>query len=265
MLWYYLFLFFLGLVLGSFLNVVVMRSLRGESWVEGRSKCDHCQHQLAWYDNIPLLSYIWLRGKCRYCGAKIPLQHPVTELLVGSLFVWWGLVGREFFRLVEVPGIRIIQPLFWLAIGLILAVVVLVDWFYGVIPDWCIWLGGILTIGYRGLLWWQGIMRFEDVVHTLMAAVGAWMFFYFLYRLTNKRGMGLGDVYLAPVLGLILGWPRVLIGLMMAFILGAVAGIFLMIFGGKNLKSTLPFGPFMVAGSFLALVWGMQWWQWLVT
>ncbi len=262
---YYFFLFGLGAIIGSFLNVVVMRSIEGRDWVKGRSECDSCHHILSWYDNIPLLSYVWLKGRCRYCGAKIPLQHPIMELLVGLLFVWWGLIGREFFKLVEVPGFNLIQPLFWLVIGLILLVVVFTDLFYGVIPDCCVWLGGILTVFYRILLWKRGIMATHDVILSGLAGLGAWLFFYGLYRLTKKKGLGLGDVYLAPLLGLLLGWPRILIGLMLAFILGAIVGLSLMVKAKKTLKSSLPFGPFMVGGSFLALVWGMKIWLWLVS
>ncbi len=263
--WYYLFLFGMGAILGSFLNVVVMRSIEGKDWVKGRSKCDSCHHELSWYDNIPLLSYLWLRGRCRYCRAKISLQHPVMELLMGSLFVWWGFMGKEFFRLTNVPWLSWIQPLFWLLMGIILGIVLFTDLFYGVIPDITIWLGGGLVLGYRWLLWSKGVMMSVDWWASLGAGVGNWLFFYSLYRLTKRKGMGLGDVYLAPILGLLLGWPRVLIGMMAAFILGAIVGILLMVFGNKKLKSSLPFGPFMILGSLIALLWGSQLWSLLVT
>ncbi len=262
---YYLWLFVGGAVIGSFLNVVVMRSLKGEDWVKGRSKCDSCHHDLAWYDNIPLLSYVWLRGRCRYCGAKIPLQHPVMELLMGVLFVWWGMIGSEFFKLVDIPSMKVIQPLFWLVIGMILGIIVFTDLFYGVIFDCCIWVSGGLIFMYRSLLVFMGVMQPLDMIKSIEAAIGTWLFFYGLYRLTKRKGMGLGDVYLAPVLGLLLGWPRILIAMMLAFILGAVVGLSLVILKGKSLKSSLPFGPFMIIGSLLALIWGMELWRLLIS
>ena len=184
---------------------------------------------------------------------------------MASLFIWWGLIGREFFKLVDWPWLQVIQAGFWLLIGIDLLVIVFTDLFYGVIPDVCVWFGGGLGISYRLLLWSQGVMQSGDLMKTFLAAGGAWLFFYGLYWLTRKQGMGLGDVYLAPVLGLVLGWPRVVIGLMLAFVLGAGVGVGLMLLGKKKLKSSLPFAPFMVGGSFLALVWGYQWWQLLVS
>src|SRR5262249_53647315 len=106
------FLFIFGTMIGSFLNVVIYRTLNEESWVKGRSKCESCGKQIKWYDNVPLISYFVLGGKCRACKAPISISHPVIEFLTGTLFVWWYWGGSLFFRLTQQP-LGVIQPLFW--------------------------------------------------------------------------------------------------------------------------------------------------------
>jgi prepilin signal peptidase PulO-like enzyme (type II secretory pathway) len=126
-------LFFLGLMVGSFLNVLIYRTTIGEDWVKGRSRCDGCKEEIAWYDNIPLLSFVILGGKCRHCKMKISIQHVVVELLTGTLFLWWYLIGFTFFRLAESP-LSVLQPLFWLVVGILLLIIFVTDWLYQIIP-----------------------------------------------------------------------------------------------------------------------------------
>jgi leader peptidase (prepilin peptidase)/N-methyltransferase len=130
------FLFALGAVIGSFLNVVISRSMSGESWVKGRSHCDECGKQIVWWDNMPLLSFILLRGKCRWCKKSISLSHPVIEFLTGSLFVWWYWGGFFFFRLTQQP-FHYVQPLFWLVVALILLVIFFADLIVDLISSIC--------------------------------------------------------------------------------------------------------------------------------
>lgn len=256
-----LFIFILGLVWGSFLNVVIYRTVKGKSPFEGRSKCIHCGAMISWWQNIPLLSFVLLGGKCFKCKKKISWQYPLVEFLSGVLFLWWWLIGKTFFMLSGSPW-QIAQPAFWLVVGMLLLVVAIADLIYGVIPDIINLILFSLALLYRLALVSVGEMEVVDVWRSVAVAVGITLFFWFLNKVTKGKGFGLGDVKLAPSLGLILGWPRGLVGIMTAFISGAVVAVVLMLLGKKKFGQTLPFGPFLVLGTAVALWWGGVIWQW---
>lgn len=258
----YIVLFVLGASFGSFLNVLISRNIEGKDWVKGRSRCDHCGKQLMWYENIPLLSYVVLGGRCRYCKKKISIQHPLIEIFIALLFVWWGVVGSVFFQLVQSP-LTTVQPLYWLIIGFVFVGVFFADLFYGVIPDFLVWFGLVVSFVYRVILVSFGGMQSMDFVLSLAASFGVFLFFLFLYKATKGKGMGYGDVKFSPVLGLVLGWPRVVVGVLASFILGAVFAIFLLLSKKRKFGDTVPFGPFLVFGSYVALVWGDWLWRWI--
>ena len=256
-----LILFTLGTIFGSFLSVVILRSMRGESWVSGSSRCDECGQPIRWYDNIPLLSFIMLRGECRRCHKPIHPLHFVVELLTGVLFVWWYSGFFLFFQLAEQP-FRIIQPLFWLAVAVILLVIFFTDLLYMIIPDEAVAILLVLVGGYRFALVISGIMRQQDMVATLLATVAAIVAFLCLYLITKGRGFGFGDVKLIAPLGLLLGWPNTLVMVFLAFVFGALVGIFLLLLGKRTMKQPIPFGPFLIAATFLSLIWGDAIFQW---
>lgn len=259
-----LFLFIFGLVIGSFLNVVIYRSLYGESPLEGRSHCEHCGKMIAWYDNIPLLSFIILGAKCRNCRKPISWTHPTVELMTGILFVWWYLGGFffwQFFQLTAQP-FNIIQPLFWLLVGIFLLIILVTDVLSYIIPDYAVGSLFILSLIYRLGLVSFGIMQVRDFLMMLLGVVIITGFFFGLWLLTKGKGMGFGDVKFTVPMGLLLGWPDMFVGVMMAFILGAAVGIVAMIVGKKKLKSQIPFGPFLVIGTAIGLVWGDQILKW---
>ena len=251
--------FLLGLAVGSFLNVVVYRLLHGESPFRGRSKCPHCGKKIAWYDNAPLISFVLLRGRCRHCQRKISWQYPVLELLTGLLFVWWYSVGRFFFRLTQTPY-KTIQPVFWLIVGLELASLAVADGFYGVLPDVFTLSLAAIAFLYRLALTVAGIMRPIDFLLLLASGAGAALFFAGLVWVTRGKGMGWGDVKLALALGLVLGWPKIVVAMIVAFLTGASMGIILILRRKKRFGQTIPFGPFMVGGTVVALLWGEQLW-----
>lgn len=255
------FLFSFGLVVGSFLNVLIYRMTMGEDWVRGRSRCDHCHKQIAWYDNIPLLSYLLLRGQCRHCHQKIAVQHLALELMTGFLFVWWYAIGFAFFKLTTVPQ-QVIQPAFWLIVGILLLIIFMADWLYQIIPDFANIGLGLLALGYRVYLTSTGVMRFEDLMGSVAVGLGLMGFLGFLWWITKGKGMGFGDVKFALVMGLLLGWPRGMIAMFLAFILGAMVGVILLLVKIKKLKERIAFGPFLVLGTAIALVWGNQLFAW---
>lgn len=259
-----LFLFIFGAAIGSFLNVIIYRSTIGESWVAGRSKCEKCKKLIAWYDNIPLLSYFVLGGKCRSCKTPLSLSHPVIEGLTGALFIWWYLAGFFFFKLTQQPFV-FLQPLFWLMVGIILLAIVIIDLREMIIPDTAVALLFVLVILYRLSLTSSGVMEVGDLYLSLLSMLGAGVFFFLIWFVTKGKGMGFGDVKLAFPLGLLLGWPQVLVWIFASFLIGAVVGIALLLFHKAKMKTAVPFGPFLVAGTLVSLIWGDQLFHWYAT
>lgn len=257
-------LFALGSVFGSFLNVVIHRSIAGESWVTGRSRCDDCRKLICWFDNIPLLSFLILRGKCRNCKKNISLTHPVVELLTGSLFVWWYWFGSFFFRLSQEP-FQFIQPLFWLVVGMILLAIIVADYLYYIIPDEMVGVLFILTLLYRIGLVSTGQMREVDFIWSLLAAVCAALFFAALWAITKGKGMGFGDVKLVIPLTLLVGWNMSFLAIFIAFLSGSIVGVSLIALGKKRFKQAVPFGPFLIIGTITALIYGENLLQWYWT
>lgn len=252
-------LFVLGLVFGSFLNVVIFRTTHGTSPLSGRSMCSSCRRKIDWMYNIPLISFFWLRGRCFHCGNKISWQYPVVEFMTGVLFVWWFIVGSGFFMLVGSPWV-IVQPLFWLLIAMGLLIVFVADWRYGIIPDSVNIFLFVVSLGYRLALVFGGKMEREDFVLALISGFGLTIFFWFLWFITKGKGFGFGDVKLAPALGLILGWPKVVVGIFGAFVIGALVAVILILVGRKKMKQTIAFGPFLVIGTIFALLLGSRIW-----
>lgn len=257
-------LFAVGAIIGSFLNVVIYRTVNEESWVWGRSKCDSCQTLVRWYDNIPLVSYLLLRARCRQCQEPIALSYPVVEFLTGSLFVWWYWGGFVFFELTKAP-FQTLQPLFWLTVGILLLLIAVADTLYYIIPDVVVGLLMVVSLAYRVFLVLSGIMQINDFILTLVAMLGAIAFFGALWAITRGKGMGFGDVKLVAPLALLLGWPKVIVAIFLAFILGASIGIVLLAWGRKKTSHVIPFGPFLVAGTFISLVFGNQLINWYLS
>lgn len=259
---YFILTFFLGSAVGSFVNVLIDRTMLGQDWVKGHSHCDHCRQTLAWYDMIPVVSFLLYRGKSRCCGTALPYRHLAVEILAGVLFLWWLGVGFVFFRLVVAP-LSVIQPLFWLVSGVVLLILALADLFYGVVLLPIVWIGSTAVILYRVTLWYFGAYQGVDFLHSLLVATGFFGFFWALHKLTKGKGMAEGDMYVALYMGVLLGWPRGMVALVASFILGALVGICLIVTGIRGRKETVPFVPFMVAGMILALIWGEAIGRWI--
>src|SRR3989339_1592470 len=161
-----LFLFVMGLVWGSFLNVVIWRMSHGSSPLSGRSICPKCKHVISWYMNIPVLSYIFLGGRCAFCHKKISIQYPLIEFMTGIFFVWWFVVGFNFFKLVDNPW-NIIQPAFWLIVGVVMLAIFIIDLLYMVIPFGLNLTLFTFALAYRVGLTSFGIMNRIDFVNAL--------------------------------------------------------------------------------------------------
>ena len=255
----------MGLVWGSFLNVVIYRMSHGTSPLSGRSICPKCKHVIFWYMNIPLLSFIFLRGLCAFCHKKISIQYPLIEFLTGVFFVWWFVVGFNFFKLVGSPW-SFIQPVFWLATGLTMFAILVIDLLYMVIPFGLNLTLFTLALAYRVGLTGFGIMNSSDFFRSLATGAGVCLIFLLIQLITRRvkkvDGFGLGDIYLVPSLGLLLGWPRIIPGMFMSFVLGSMVGMVLILMKKKKLSQYLPFGPFLIIGTILSLLWGGAIWEW---
>ncbi|MBZ9571766.1 prepilin peptidase [Patescibacteria group bacterium] len=240
------FVFLLGLATGSFLNSIIYRLQTKESFLLTRSYCPHCKHKLNWQDLIPLLSFLILKGKCRYCKNKISLQYPLVELATGTLFV---LVGYYTFPNLLVTSYRLLITSF-------LIIIFVSDLKYYIIPDKIIYPAIGIAFIYNILYSHLKFHDFHFFLNSLLAAFIASAFFLFIFLLSRGKWMGFGDVKLGFFVGLFLGWLNILVALFLAFFIGAIIGVGLILTGKKKLKSEVPFGPFLVTGTFIAFFWG---------
>jgi prepilin signal peptidase PulO-like enzyme (type II secretory pathway) len=236
-LFFNLFIFLLGLAVGSFLNCIIYRLEKNESFLKGRSYCPNCHHTLAWQDLIPIFSFLILRGKCRYCGKKISLQYPLVELSTGILFVLIFNVAAFDLR-----------TIYYLIISCFLVIIFIYDLKHYIIPDKVIYPAIALT----------SIFNFKFLIfkYSILSAFGSAAFFLLIFSISRGKWLGFGDVKLGFLMGLFLGFPKILVGLFFAYLIGAIIGIGLVLAKKKTLKSEVPFGPFLVTGTFVALFFG---------
>jgi leader peptidase (prepilin peptidase)/N-methyltransferase len=193
------------------------------------------------------------------------MRYPIIEFLTGVLFVWWFVMGFNFFKLAGSPW-AVIQPVFWLAVGMVMLSIFMTDLLFMVIPFSLNLMLFSLVLFYRVGLTGFGIMQSADLVKAILAGVGLCLLFVSLQILTKKiknvDGFGTGDILLAPSLGLLLGWPKILPGIFLAFVLGAIYGILMILGGKKKINQYLAFGPFLIIGTVLALLWGGNMMSW---
>ena len=268
-LFFYICVFIFGLIVGSFLNCVIYR-LQTDEKVGGmsRSHCVKCGHILRWYDLIPVLSFLMLRGKCRYCKKPISIQYPLVEIATGLLFVlifWHWHFGLWIFSDFGFLISGLIHYFYYLIISCFLIVIFVYDLKHYIILDKVIYPAIILTLIYQIIFNFQfSIFNFQlnNFLYTLFAAVLAAGFFAMLVFGSRGKWMGVGDIKLGFLMGLILGYPQILTGLFLAFLFGAIIGTGLIILKKKTLKSEVPFGPFLVTGTFVAMFWGQQILNW---
>src|SRR4051812_9438472 len=239
-------------MVGSFLNVVIHRVPAGESVVRPRSRCPGCGTQLAERDNIPVISWLVLRGRCRTCQMRISPRYPLVELLTGVVF---GLVGLHF-------GADWALPAFLVFAGSLIALSA-IDLEHYRLPNRI-----LLATTYMGLPLLFAAAGLEHEWHAARdAVVGGIVGLALLLavHLVSPRGMGMGDVKLAGVLGLFLGYlsiGHVFVGLFLGFVLGAVLGVLLIATGVRSRKDHIPFGPFLAAGALLCVFIGQSILDW---
>ncbi|MDA8441206.1 MAG: prepilin peptidase, partial [Peptococcaceae bacterium] len=234
-----LFLLF-GLIIGSFLNVCIYRLPRRESLAWPGSHCPQCGYVLKWYDNIPVLSYLILRGKCRHCRLHITWRYPLVEGLTGLLwlaaYLHFGLTWYLATRLVFIA---------------MLLVIALIDMEHFIIPNIIVLPGAVLGLGFSLVPGAAGLLS------ALVAGLGAGLFFLLIW-LIYPKGMGEGDIKLALMLGMWLAWPQVGVAIFLASLLGTVGSLVAIKLGWGDRKTPIPFGLYLAVGSIFALFYGPQ-------
>lgn len=235
-----------GLLIGSFLNVVIWRVPRGESLAVPPSHCPSCGHNIRPYDNVPVLSWLVLRGRCRDCKARISVRYPLVEAFTGGAFALTAaIVGPQLLLL----------PMLWF-LGTCIALA-MIDIDVMRLPN-AIVVTAIVVVAAGLLVVAVAEGEYHALVMGLVCAF-AMGIVYLLLALAYPGGMGMGDVKLGVLLGLVLGWfsaSLAVLGFFAAFALGSAWGVFLVVSGRGGRKTAVPFGPFMIAGAWLALVWG---------
>lgn len=244
-------IFILGLIVGSFSNVCIYRIPRNKSIIYPASHCPKCRSNISPKDNVPLLSFILLKGRCRNCKSKISIQYPIVELLTGLTFLAIYLIY----------GLSI-QSLIYIILSSALVIIALIDLNEQIVPD-VISLPGIV-IGFIISFFVPYISFINSALGVvvgggiiLIIGLGGSVIF-------KKEAMGGGDVKLAAMIGAFLGWRYIIISLFLGFFLGALAGIILILSKIKSRDDVVPFGPFIVLGSFITLLWGEQIITWYI-
>lgn len=244
-----LFFFFLGLCLGSFLNVWVLRTQQGRNIYDGRSECPHCLSLLGFWDLIPVISFFLLKRKCRYCKKNISWQYPLVEMATGILFATVSLLHPENFSVAELTRD--------LAIVFFLEFVFLYDFLSGEILNRATLIPGGLLLLCSLLFHWQTP---KNIFLGILVGGG---FFLFQYIVSKGKWVGGGDVRLGSFMGVILGWPHILVALFLSYVGGVIILSPFLFLKKLHKESKIPFGTILVPATFIAYFWGenlLKWW-----
>ena len=239
----------LGTAIGSFLNVVTDRLPAGKSLVYPPSGCDACQHRLSWLDLFPVFSYLFLRGRCRYCQTKIPIRILWVELGTGLLtaFLYW------FFGWKPMLPVSIVYCS-------VLIVIAIIDLNHQLILNKIVFPAAVVALIVNFFV--PDLFSMHNLLFGLLGGAFGFVFLglaaIFSLVIFKKEGMGMGDIKMAAMIGLMVGFPNVIVALFGGILLGGLTAIFLVIFKKKSRKDIIPFGDFLSAGTIITLLWGSQ-------
>lgn len=258
----FLLFFIVGLIFGSFLNVLIYRS-KNDRRFGGRSFCPHCKTTLNWHDLVPILSFFWLGRNCRYCQKKISWQYPIVEILSGfiwvlvfwkifalnSLYFWGFSADGQFLNSLKL--LDLLNFLYYILVLSVFLVIAVYDFKWKIIPNKIVYSAIALSFIYNIFLSfifdsWQSYFFWP-----LITACVVFVFFFLIHFFSNGEAMGLGDAKLAFLIGLFLNPLLSAAAFMLSFVLGAAFGIILICFQKKSWKSQIAFGPFLVLGVFI--------------
>lgn len=237
----YIAIFIFGLIVGSFLNVVILRYPEYKDLATGRSKCPSCKKEIAFYDLIPVLSYFFLFGRCRHCKKPISIQYPLVEIATGLAFLLlFAIFGLSY----------ILIP--WLIFAALLIIIFVFDLKFLEIPEIFSWTA--LIFAFAIAIFSADFALSSNLLGMLIGGG----ILAILVGLSSERWMGAGDIKIGMSFGILLGLDRSLVFLFFSFVFGAIVGIILIIFGKKGLKSEVPFAPFLIASGIFTLIYGAQ-------
>lgn len=252
------FIFIFGATVGSFLNVLILRLPKGEDVVKERSHCQYCQKKLAWYELIPVLSFIIQKGKCRACGKKISYQYIIVELLTGFLFLLTylylnfnnhNIMSNQILNFDVLNSLYLIlYTLYFFYIICTFIAISFIDYKTFYIPDILVFPAIIVSLIFNIVF---NASNFSDVLNNILSAFAIFLFFFAFYFFSKGRAMGFGDAKLGFLIGLFLPLPFNIFAIMVSFILGGIFGIILLAFKKADRKTLIPFGPFMVIGDLI--------------
>lgn len=234
-----------GLCIGSFINVCIYRIPLDQSIVSPGSKCPQCETPIRFYDNLPVISYLWLRGKCRYCGNRISARYPMVEILSGAFA----------FLFLQKYGISI-EGFIWYGFTTILLLVTYIDLDHQIIPN-VITLPGI-PIAFLSALFLPQITWLDSVMGILIGGGSLYLIAFLYFKIMKNEGMGIGDSKLLAMIGAMIGWKGVFFTIFTASLVGTVSGILVMIHKKGTLKLAIPFGPFLSIGAIAYIFFGPE-------
>ena len=278
--------FIFGMIAGSFLNVVIYRlnpALKLKGGVFGRSMCPNCKTQLKWYDLVPVLSFFWLKIRCRHCHKKISWQYPIVEILSGLIWILVFNKNLDNFQF-QISNFQLLNIFYQIFIFSVFLVIAVYDFKWKIIPDKIVYPAIIVIFIYNFFKSFKLLnleiskyfqpaadpplaenfeilkyINIETFIYPLLVASIAFLFFFLIYYFSSGRAMCLGDAKLAFLIGLFLGPVSAAAALMLAFVIGAIFGIILLVLGKIfsyykkwEMKSQIAFGPFLVLGAFIA-------------
>jgi leader peptidase (prepilin peptidase)/N-methyltransferase len=255
----------LGLIIGSLLNVCIDRIPAGKSIIRPPSHCDSCNQRLREIDLIPIFSYIWLKGRCRYCGNKIPLRIPIVEFITASLF---ALITWSFLHQHSNLSVHLAMPLIYACLFVLIAFIDLKE---QVIINMTIYVGVALALIFSffwfNFFWpdfsiWPSQGHGIGILSSLLGGTVGAIFILIPNLITRGRGMGGGDVMLAGLIGAATGFPLIIVALIIGIASGGLLAITLLLLRKKKRKDAIPFGPFLCLGAMATLLWGPQIMHW---
>lgn len=240
-----------GLLIGSFLNVVILRFHDGKSFVGGRSACPHCGHELTPVELIPVLSWLWQRGRCTKCTKPISIQYPLVEALTSIIFL------VSYLSLPHTTPLDVFILLVWLVVAAGLLVLAVYDIRWYLLPDKIM----LPLLAPAALLILVEAVAAQAPLLALKSVGAAILFggaFYSIAAISKGKWMGGGDIKLAFLMGLLLGLQKTTLAMILAFWSAAIIGLILIISGKKKRKDYIPFGPFLIGGTIVAYLWGQD-------
>ncbi len=254
--WIPIFIFSIGLAIGSFLNVCIYRIPRSDMSIYSprRSFCPECSQSIKFYDNIPLLSYLLLRGKCRHCKAKISVLYPIVEFVTAGLYL---VIYYEFGM-----SLDLLHAIFFVSV---LIPIAFIDAQHLIIPNALSLTGLVLGLGIVCVMAYQ----YKDLDYLKLRFIGfvagglvIWLIGFIGSAIMRKKAMGMGDVKLMAIIGLYLGaWPELPLVIALSAFSGAIIGTLLIATGKKDRKSPIPYGPFIAVAAVVVLLWGDPLWE----